>query len=213
MTREVLPAYKAFADFIATEYAPHGRAALSIASLPGGKARYLNDIRSRTTVSSLTPAQIHEIGLKEIARIQADMLDDRAQARLCGSGDPSANPSRANPKYKPTSAAEIVDAFRKYIAQMQPKLPDLFTVIPRSPVTVEPMPDSRRRMPRTIKRALPTANAQAGSSRPCPTSPTVRSSMMRPLPNHEGIPGHHMSSRWRNGSSACPSSVSIASNT
>src|SRR5882724_11517402 len=67
---EVLPAYKAFAGFIAADYAPHGRAALSIASLAGGKERYLNDIRSRTTVSSLTPEQIHEIGLKEIDRIQ-----------------------------------------------------------------------------------------------------------------------------------------------
>src|SRR3984957_10524417 len=74
VTRDVLPAYKAFADFIAADYAPHGRTALSVASLPGGKERYLNDIRSRTTVSSLTPDQIHEIGLKEIERIQADML-------------------------------------------------------------------------------------------------------------------------------------------
>ena len=46
----------------------------AVASLPGGKDRYLNDIRSRTTVSNLTPDQIHQIGLKEIDRIQAEML-------------------------------------------------------------------------------------------------------------------------------------------
>src|SRR3984893_6705408 len=74
VTNEVLPAYKAFADFIAADYAPHGRTTLSAASLPGGKKRYLNDIRSRTTVSGLTPDEIHEIGVKEIERIQADML-------------------------------------------------------------------------------------------------------------------------------------------
>jgi len=74
VNNEVLPAYKSFAEFIATDYAPHGRTALSIASLPGGKQRYLNDIRSRTTVSSLTPDQIHQIGLREIDRIEADML-------------------------------------------------------------------------------------------------------------------------------------------
>ena len=74
VVNEVLPAYAAFADFIAADYAPHGRTALSVASLADGKQRYLNDIRSRTTVSNLTPAQIHEIGLKEIERIQTDMV-------------------------------------------------------------------------------------------------------------------------------------------
>ena len=191
VTREVLPAYKAFADFIATEYAPHGRAALSIASLPGGKARYLNDIRSRTTVSSLTPAQIHEIGLKEIARIQADML---TIAHKQGFADLATfrESLKSNPKYKPTSAAEIVDAFRKYIAQMQPKLPDLFTVIPRSPVTVEPMPDFQ---------AANATHYQTGTpdgKRPGRVVVAVSNFADRSLIDdeatayHEGIPGHHM---------------------
>ena len=59
---------------MATEYAPHGRATLSVASLAGGSARYINDIRSRTTVRNLTPEEIHDIGLREIERIQAAML-------------------------------------------------------------------------------------------------------------------------------------------
>src|SRR3984957_8125301 len=103
VTREVLPAYKAFADFIAADYAPHGRSALTVASLPRGKERYLNDIRSRTTVSSLTPDQIHEIGLKEIERIQADML---TIARKEGFADLASFRAslETNSKYKPTSA-------------------------------------------------------------------------------------------------------------
>jgi uncharacterized protein (DUF885 family) len=74
VTNEVLPAYQAFGNFIGTEYAPHGRTTLAVTSLPGGEKRYLNDIRSRTTVSTLTPDQIHQIGLREIDRIEADML-------------------------------------------------------------------------------------------------------------------------------------------
>src|SRR5580698_10027259 len=73
VVNEVLPAYKAFAGFIAADYMPQGRTTLSIASLPGGMERYLNDIHSRTTVSTLTPDQIHHIGLREIDRIQSDM--------------------------------------------------------------------------------------------------------------------------------------------
>ena len=69
VNNEVIPAYKKFSEFIAAQYAPEGRAALSVTSLPGGKERYLNDIRSRTTISTLTPDQIHAIGLREIERI------------------------------------------------------------------------------------------------------------------------------------------------
>src|SRR5271156_6768966 len=74
VNNEVIPAYKAFGNFVATEYAPLGRPALSTASLPGGEDRYRHYIRSRTTVSNLTPGQIHQIGLKEMDRIGAEML-------------------------------------------------------------------------------------------------------------------------------------------
>lgn len=191
VVNEVLPAYKAFAGFIAADYAPHGRAALSIASLPGGKERYLNDIRSRTTVSSLTPGQIHDIGLEEIERIQADML---AIARKEGFADLASfrREVETNPKYKPTSAEQIVDVFRQYVAQMQPKLPDLFTFIPGSPVTVEAMPDFQ---------AANATHYQTGTpdgKRPGRIVVAVSNFAQRSLIDdeatayHEGIPGHHM---------------------
>ncbi|MHB8723387.1 MAG: DUF885 domain-containing protein [Steroidobacteraceae bacterium] len=191
VTREVLPAYKAFADFIAADYAPHGRTALNVASLPGGKERYLNDIRSRTTVSSLTPAQIHDIGLKEIERIQADML---TIARKEGFADLASlrESLKTNPRYHPTSAGQIVDDFRKYIAQMQPKLPDLFNFIPGSPVTVEAMPDFQ---------AANATHYQTGTPdgrRPGRVVVAVANFAERSLVDdeatayHEGIPGHHM---------------------
>jgi uncharacterized protein (DUF885 family) len=191
VTNEVLPAYRAFADFIATEYAPHGRSALSIASLAGGTQRYLNDIRSRTTVSDLTPAQIHEIGLKEIERIQTDML---SIARRQGFADLASfrESLMNNPRYKPKSADEIVEVFRRYIDQMQPKMPDLFTYLPGSPVTVEPMPDFQ---------AASATHYQTGTpdgKRPGRVVVAVANFADRSLIDdeatayHEGIPGHHM---------------------
>ena len=188
---EVLPAYAAFADFIASDYAPHGRTALSVASLADGKQRYLNDIRSRTTVSNLTPAQIHEIGLKEIERIQTDMV---SIARRQGFADLASfrESLKGNPQYKPTSAGEIVDVFRRYIAQMQPKMPELFTFLPGSPVTVEPMPDFQ---------AANATHYQTGTpdgKRPGRVVVAVSNFADRSLIDdeatayHEGIPGHHM---------------------
>ena len=191
VVNEVLPAYAAFADFIAADYAPHGRTALSVASLADGKQRYLNDIRSRTTVSNLTPAQIHEIGLKEIERIQTDMV---SIARRQGFADLASfrESLKNNPQYKPTSAGEIVDVFRRYIAQMQPKMPELFTFLPGSPVTVEPMPDFQ---------AANATHYQTGTpdgKRPGRVVVAVSNFADRSLIDdeatayHEGIPGHHM---------------------
>jgi uncharacterized protein (DUF885 family) len=191
VVNEVLPAYSAFASFVATDYAPYGRSTLAVSALPDGKQRYLNDIRSRTTVSNLTPDQIHKIGLREIERIEADML---TIARVEGFADLAAfrESLKTNPKYKPTSAEQIVGDFRKYIAQMQPKLPDLFRFIPGAPVTVEAMP------------AFQAANAthyQTGTpdgKRPGRVVVAVSNFAERTLINdeaiayHEGIPGHHM---------------------
>jgi uncharacterized protein (DUF885 family) len=191
VVNEVIPAYKGFAVFIASEYAPGGRTTLSVESLPGGTERYLNDIRSRTTVSNLSPAQIHEIGLQEIERIQADML---SIAQRLGFADLASfrESLKSNPKYIPTSSDQILDDFRKYIAQMQPKLPDLFGYIPGSPVTVEAIPEFQ---------AAAATHYQTGTpdgKRPgrvvVATSNYAHRSLIddEATAYHEGIPGHHM---------------------
>jgi uncharacterized protein (DUF885 family) len=191
VSNEVIPAYKSFAAFIASEYAPHGRTTLSVTSLPGGKERYLNDIRSRTTVSTLSPAQIHAIGLHEIERIEGEML---AIARAQGFPDVASfrESLKTNPKYVPASAEQILDDFRKYIAQMQPKLTDLFGYIPGSPVTVEAIPPFQ---------AASATHYQSGTpdgKRPGRVSVATSNFEHRLLIDdeaiayHEGIPGHHM---------------------
>jgi uncharacterized protein (DUF885 family) len=191
VVKEVLPAYLAFASFIATEYAPYGRTTLAVTSLPGGEQRYLNDIRARTTLTKLTPDQIHEIGLREIDRIQRDML---AIAHHEGFNDlPSFRASlRGNPRYRPASAEAIVEDFRKYIAQMEPKLPELFGFIPGSPVTVEPMPDFEPGNATHYQTGTPDGK------RPGRVVVAVANIEQRSIIGdeatayHEGIPGHHM---------------------
>jgi uncharacterized protein (DUF885 family) len=194
VNNEVLPAYKNFAAFVATEYAPHGRTGLSVASLPGGMARYRNNIKSRTTIGDMTPDQIHQLGLKEIARIEADMT-----AIAHAEGFPDLAAFRAALKtdakyarYKPTSADAILDDFRKYIAQMQPKLPELFTFIPGSPVTVEAIPDFQAAMATHYQTGTPDGKRPGRVS--VATSNFADRTMIddEATAYHEGIPGHHM---------------------
>jgi uncharacterized protein (DUF885 family) len=191
VNKEVLPAYRQFGAFIATEYAPQGRTTLSVTSLPGGKDRYLNDIRSRTTISTLTPDEIHAIGLREIDRIQGEML---VIAKKEGFNDvPSFRDSlKSNTKYIPTSQEQILDDFRKYIAQMQPKLPALFGYIPASPVTVEAIPAFQAGAATHYQTGTPDGK------RPGRVSVATAHFEHRWLIDdeatayHEGIPGHHM---------------------
>ncbi len=188
---EVLPAYQAFAKFVATEYAPQGRTTLSVASLPGGDQRYMNDIRSRTTVSTLSSDQIHQIGLKEIERIEADML---VIAHGQGFADLAAfrDSLKTNPKYIPASAEQILDDFRRYIAQMQPKLPELFGYIPGSPVTVEAIPDFQSANATHYQTGTPDGKRPGRVS--VATSDFAHRSLIddEAVAYHEGIPGHHM---------------------
>src|SRR4029077_8417342 len=135
---DVLPAYKTFAAFIQTDYAPLGRTSISVTSLPDGQKRYENDIYARTT-TRMTADEIHQLGLREIDRIEAEMTAIAKKEGFAGLASFRAS-LKTNPKYIPTSAEQILDDFRHYIAQMQPRLPELFTVLPKSPVTVEAIP-------------------------------------------------------------------------
>src|SRR5579859_8170140 len=89
---DVIPAYKTFAAFLRTEYAPEGRTTLAVTSLPDGEKRYQNDIYGRTT-THMTPDEIHQLGLREIERIQAEMTSI-AKKRASPTLPPSAPRSR-----------------------------------------------------------------------------------------------------------------------
>jgi uncharacterized protein (DUF885 family) len=188
--REVIPAYEIFIAFIRTEYAPQGRTTLSIMSLPDGEKRYENDIFEQTT-THMTADEIHQLGLREIDRIQNEMLVIAKKE-----GFPDLVSFRAslknNPKYSPTSADQILDDFRRYISEMRPKLPELFTVLPKSPLTVEAIP------PFQTATATHYVAGSPDGKRPGRVVVATSNFAERSLINdeavayHEGIPGHHM---------------------
>ncbi len=187
---EVIPAYKSFANFLRTEYAPQGRTTLSITSLPDGQKRYENDIYARTT-THMTPDEIHQLGLREIDRIQAEML---AIAKNAGFTDLAAFRAslKTNPKYIPTSADQILEDFRHYIAQMEPKLPQLFTLLPKSPVTVEAIPAFQSAA--ATHYVTGTPDGKRPGRVVVATSDFAHRSLIddEATAYHEGIPGHHM---------------------
>jgi uncharacterized protein (DUF885 family) len=187
---DVIPAYKTFANFLRTEYAPAGRTTLSITSLPDGEKRYQNDIYARTT-THMTPDEIHQLGLREIDRIQAEMT---AIAKKEGFADLASFRAslKTNPKYIPTSAEQILDDFRRYIAQMEPKLPQLFTLLPKSAVSVEAIPAFQSAA--ATHYVTGTPDGKRPGRVVVATSKFEERSLVddEAIAYHEGIPGHHM---------------------
>ena len=190
VNKDVIPAYKAFAVFLRTEYAPHGRTTLSVTSLPDGQKRYENDIYARTT-TRMTADEIHQIGLREIDRIEAEMTEIAKKEGFRDLASFRAS-LKTNPKYIPTSADQILDDFRHYIAQMEPKLPELFGLLPKSPVTVEAIP------PFQAAAATHYVTGTPDGKRPgrvvVATSDFGKRSLIddEAVAYHEGVPGHHM---------------------
>jgi uncharacterized protein (DUF885 family) len=187
---DVIPAYQTFAAFLRTKYAPEGRTTLAVTSLPDGQKRYQNDIYARTT-TRMTPDEIHQLGLREIDRIQHEMT---AIAKKEGFGDLASFRAslKTNSKYVPTSSEQILDDFRRYIAQMQPKLAELFTLLPRAAVTVEAIPAfqsaaATHYVPGTPDGKRPGRVVVA-------TSNFADRSLIddEAIAYHEGVPGHHM---------------------
>jgi len=190
INNEVLPAYRSFAEFIRTKYAPEGRTALAIISLPDGQKRYQNNIYARTT-TRMAPDEIHQLGLREIDRIEKEML---AIAKKEGFADLAAFRAslKTNPKYIPTSSDQILEDFRHYIAQMEPKLPQLFTLLPKSPVTVEAIPAFQSAA--ATHYVTGTPDGKRPGRVVVATSKFAERSLVddEAVAYHEGIPGHHM---------------------
>ncbi len=190
VNEDVLPAYRKFAEFLRTDYAPKGRDQLSVESLPDGKRRYSEAVKFMTTLN-ITPAEVHEIGLKEVERISGEMTK---LAQSQGYKDLAAFREAINqdPKWKPKNGEQILEDYKKYIHQMEPKLPELFGLLPKSPVTVEGIPEFAKAAATHYVPGTPDGK-RAGRVVVAVSNPTSRTLVDdEAVAYHEGVPGHHM---------------------
>ena len=113
----VYPSYAGFAEFVKKDYAPQGRSEPGVWSLPDGEARYAFLVKSSTT-TNMTPEEIHQLGLREVARIEGEML---AVAKKLGFADMKTFNEAAvkNQALHPKSRQEILDLYRKYTDQFE----------------------------------------------------------------------------------------------
>ena len=189
---EVRPAYARLARFVKQEYAPKGRTELGLWALPDGDARYRFAIRSMTT-TEMEPEAIHELGLAQVHEIEEQMT---AIAKKLGFADVKALRAsmKNDPKLTPESGEELLDAYRRYIGQMQLKLQELFGRLPKAPVMVVPVEAFREKEAAGAQYVEATPDGSRPGRVYVNTGDFKHRSMseVEATAYHEGVPGHHM---------------------
>ncbi|MEK6397167.1 MAG: DUF885 domain-containing protein [Terriglobus sp.] len=192
ITEKVLPSYDRFGRYLKAQYIPKARTTLGASALPDGKTYYDYQIRTITTTNR-TADQIHQLGMDEVKRDETEML---AIAKKFGFNDlKSFNDHLKNdPKQHPTSADQLLEAYKKPLDAMKAKLPTLFGRLPKAPLEVKPTPDFR---------AANSAPADYEPGTPDGKRPGVFNANLynfagrtlfttEAIAYHEGIPGHHL---------------------
>jgi uncharacterized protein (DUF885 family) len=190
---KLLPAIGRYAKFLREEYLPKARTTSGIGSLPGGERAYRARIRNYTTLD-LPPGQVHELGLKEVARIQPKLLEVARKLGFNGEMRELSAWITSNPGNYPFRSGEDVLAYlRRAHARVEPELPKLFRRLPRARFEIHLTP------------AAVAASASATYSRPSAdgTRPGIfhvpvadpasyAAFGLTALLMHEGMPGHHL---------------------
>lgn len=189
---EVAPAYAKFAKFVREDYAPHGRVDPGLWALPDGEARYRFAVRHQTT-TDMPADQIHELGVKSVAEIEAQMLKI-AQAQGFHDLKSFNEHIRHDPALHAKSGQQLFDLYTHYRDQMYGKLPELFGKLSKNKLEVVPMESFRAA-------SSPPADYSIGAgdgSRPGRINVNEYAPEKRLLLNveaiayHEGVPGHHL---------------------
>ena len=189
----VVPAYRGFHDFFVGEYLPGARETVGASDLPDGQAYYQEQVRWFTTLD-VTPREVHEIGLGEVARIRAEMEEVIRETGFEGSYAEFLDFLRTDPRFYPKTAQELLERAAWIAKTMDGKLPSLFATLPRVPYTVEPVPDHMA--PKyTAGRyvSAPYNSTQPGiywvNTYNLPSRPLYA---LAALTLHEAVPGHHL---------------------
>ncbi len=132
------PALRKLEDFVRNDYLPAARESLGAASLPGGPGYYAFLVR-QAGGTELTPAEVHALGLKEVARIRVAMLDAVKRTGFQGTLPQFLAFARSDKRLFPASADSLLARYRRTIARAEARLPALFGAIPQESIGVKPL--------------------------------------------------------------------------
>jgi uncharacterized protein (DUF885 family) len=187
----VAPAFASLKAFLETRYLPAGRETLAASKLPGGAEYYAAALQLNNT-TSLSVREIHDLGLREVARIEAEMQAVQRRAGFAGTRDEFVKHLWSDPKYFVDTPAEMLAAYRDIAKRIDPQLPTLFMELPRQPYGIRAMPKEQGDNPEQyVSGAMDSS--RAGYFEANTNNLRRRARWQMPaLVLHEAVPGHHL---------------------
>jgi uncharacterized protein (DUF885 family) len=192
ISTRIRPSLTRLRDFIRTDYLPRTRETVGLGDIPGGAALYAHRVAESTT-TDLTPDQIHNIGLAEVTRIQAEMETVKDRVGFKGTLKQFFEHIRTDPKFKPKSREELTAGYYAIGKRLDATLPTLFSTLPKTALEIKPTPA-------LTEKGAARGEYQSGTpdgSRPgvfyfnAYDLPSRTTPGMETLYLHEGAPGHH----------------------
>lgn len=192
ISKRVVPALRKFGEFLRDEYIPGCRASIGASESVDGIAWYRAQLRHHTTLD-LSPDEIHELGLKEVARIRGEMAGVIARTDFKGDFKAFTEHLRTDRRFYYMDAADLLAGYRELAKRIDAEMPRLFGRLPRLPYGV-------KEMPAFIAPASPTAYYYRGSLKNGVPGYFIANTFrldqrpkyeMVPLTLHEAVPGHH----------------------
>jgi len=190
---KIVPAYRKLREYFVSEYLPHARESIALSALPDGVDWYLERVR-RATTTSLTPHEIHQLGLSEVKRIRGEMEKVLARVGFKGTLADFATFLRTDPRFYFTDARELVREYRDIAKRVDPELTRLFGKLPRLPYGVVEIPAFSAPSQTTAyyRQGSPEAHRPGSyfvNTYKLDTRPKWE---MEALTLHESVPGHHL---------------------
>jgi len=191
-THAFLPAWQKLRAYVSGTYLPASRDTVGLVQAPGGPEMYAFLVRKMTT-TNYSPDQIHEIGLKEVARIQSEMARIREQLNFSGTAEEFSDQVLNAPRFRFHSEAEILTHGRDIAKRIDPELPRLFKVLPRMPYGVSPIPPDRARTSSEYYEQPALDGSRAGYFYMRTVDPEKQTGCcLESTILHESVPGHHL---------------------
>lgn len=193
ISEKVIPAFQKLKDFFVKEYFPACYKDAGIWQMPNGQKAYESLTQSYTT-TNLTPQEIHDKGLREVARIRAEMEKIKAQVGFKGDLPDFFKFLRSDKQFYYKTPEELLNAYRAMSKRIDPNLVKVFRTLPRTPYGVIPIPDNIAPDTTTAYYNSPAADgSRPGLYYVNLYKPEVRPKWeMMALSLHESVPGHHL---------------------
>ncbi len=214
ITDEIYPVLTRLRDFLKNDYLGHARAGAGLMYMKGGDQLYRYLVQSTTTLP-MTPEEIHQLGLSEVARITGEFEKVRQEVGFKGTLPEFFEYVRSSPKFQPKSRAALTQGYYDLQKKVEPKLPALFSLMPKSKLVIRPYEPFREKFEAggSYESGTPDGSRPGTFYFNAYDLPSRNTTEMTTLFLHEGEPGHHFQISLAQENNALPAFMRFGGNT